>query len=376
MKLLEKTLVSLTSAFFLCQKGPINLKYEKPRPFVPLNEQLRIIRERHNISTNEENPLVDELTLLNYSYYTLINGYQRALEKSPNSEQFIDGISLNLLSSINFIETEISSSLLHSILIVEKMFKTSLQYEVSYSFGEKQQDYLNPSNYIKRKYGKSRIEVINFLLKLATGYIHGETDNPHKKVVDEYVSKSTKEYRKTGNVPPWILVNELTFSQVLYWYEILPTESKERVIKSFALSRFFANNADQLEFFKQSMMLIRDFRNGLAHGDVLNKISPRVDTNFGKLNTVFKGNEAIITNSEYNEGIGKHDLYALIMTLSIMLNYSPARIILVMNLKRFFSELDNLMRINEAPMRRLLGIPQNIIDRMDAITNSLDPTTK
>ncbi|MBJ7631638.1 Abi family protein [Weissella confusa] len=352
------------------------MKYEKPRPFVPLNEQLRIIRERHNISTNEENPLVDELTLLNYSYYTLINGYQRALEKSPNSEQFIDGISLNLLSSINFIETEISSSLLHSILIVEKMFKTSLQYEVSYSFGEKQQDYLNPSNYRKKKYGKSRIEVINFLLKLATGYIHGETDNPRKRVVDEYVSKSTKEYRKTGNVPPWILVNELTFSQVLYWYEILPTESKERVIKSFALSRFFANNADQLEFFKQSMMLIRDFRNGLAHGDVLNKISPRVDTNLGKLNTVFKGNEAIITNSEYNAGIGKHDLYALIMTLSIMLNYSPARIILVMNLKRFFSELDNLMRINEAPMRRLLGIPQNIFDRMDAITNSLDPNTK
>ncbi|MDF7637450.1 Abi family protein [Leuconostocaceae bacterium ESL0958] len=94
-------------------------------PFENWNEQLRILNEKHNILIESKQTAIQ--VLQDYSYYTLVNGYQNALEKEPGTELFIDGISIETLGLIHLVETRLSSELLHAIITIEKKWQiTSL----------------------------------------------------------------------------------------------------------------------------------------------------------------------------------------------------------------------------------------------------------
>ncbi|WP_288846632.1 Abi family protein [uncultured Fructobacillus sp.] len=316
-------------------------------------QQIYILQNKHNISIESNESAINTLKL--YSYYTLVNGYQRALEKEPGREIFIDGITIEQLGRIQSIESNISALLLHQIIVIEKHLKTVFQYQIATDLGKNEQQYLWPKNYLSTKQ-TDRFEVIKKLKKTAD--------------TDKRVSHSLKKYRTEGNVPPWILVNDITFGQFREWYSISPIRIKIRLIKEIGLqlSDYPENDSyeKELEFLALSLKFLLDYRNGLAHGDVLNKIIPRVDNHIDHLNKLYKND--IINRQEFINGIGKKDLYGLILLLGAFLPPNETKIFYEL-FESYIELIENeFFPITDARTRRLLGgLPSNISTRLRKI---------
>ncbi|GAO99902.1 Abi family protein [Fructobacillus ficulneus] len=324
-----------------------------PHPKSTWMEQIEIIQTKHNISIESYDTAIR--TLKSYSYYTLVNGYQMVLETYPNSEIFIEGITIEQLGRIQSIESNISALLLHQIIVVEKYFKTLFQYQITLAFGEKHNEYLNP-----RKYSTTAKEDrLNIIKKLKL------TVNSDKRV-----SSSLKKYRKEGNVPPWILVNDITFGRFREWYAISPFEVKKGLMEELNINMTKSSKENEfyqeIEFFSISMKYLLDFRNGLAHGDIINKIYPRVDNNINHLNKFYGPN--VISDSEYNNGLGRKDIYGLLLILGIFL---PSQEIVIFRelLESYLQLLEKeFLPLSDSRTRRILGgLPSNIMDKLNLI---------
>ena len=323
-----------------------------------LNYEYHSFEELVTIADNKHNikHLADLATATNilkdHPYYTLVNGYQRALEETDHPEQFREGISLELLAKFHTYESILSSNTLGILLAFETKFKNIVQDTVSQHFGFSENDYLNIGKY-RNDTRISREKEIKHFRSISQSRHH--------------VNHSTKKYRKNGNVPPWILVNELTFGEVKKWYLLLPTTLKEQVIAEF---NYFNMPTDQfLEFFKISLDILNDFRNGLAHGDVLNKIIVKKSVHYFHLEYAFS--EKVISNQEFNmQCIAKNDFFGSILLL-FMLAPSVYRNILYVDLKSTLSLFNNELDLSSSQSRRLLGIPDRIIERLDTINQEI-----
>lgn len=323
-----------------------------------LNYEYHSFEELVNIAYNKHNikhftDLNTAINILkNHPYYTLVNGYQRALEETGHHEHFREGISLELLEKFHTYETILSSSILGILIAFETKLKNIVQDTVAQHFGFLENDYLDISKYRNDKH-ISRTQLMSTF-----SFISKEKRK---------VNHSTKKYRKNGNVPPWILVNELTFGQVKRWYFLLPAKLKEQVTNEF--NYFNIPKERFLEFFKISLDILNDFRNGLAHGDVLNKIIIKDSVHYFHLKYAFSEN--IISEQEFNtQRIGNNDLFGSILLL-FMLAPTVYRQILYIDLKSTLGLFNTEIDLNSSQSRRLLGIPDRIIERLDTINQEI-----
>lgn len=314
-------------------------------------ELVGIAQHEHNIKHFSNIETAIEILKV-HPYYTLVNGYQRALEDNENSEIFREGISLELLEQIHTYESVLSSDILRILLSFETKFKNIIQDVVGQNFGVLQADYLNPSRYQNNSH-VNRSKVMRKLRFVA--------------VDKDKVNHSIIRYRRDGNVPPWILVNELMFGELKKWYLIFPRELKKHVANEF---NYFKIPTDEfLEFFSIALDILNDFRNGLAHGDVLNKIIINDSVHYFQLKYAFS--DKVISEEEFNkQNIGKKDLFGSILLL-FMLAPTSYRNILFVQLKSDLALFDDPIGLNSPEIRRLLSIPDRIIERLDFINQEL-----
>lgn len=356
----------------------------KQRPFKGLNQLVINLQSKHNItSTNTKKA---QSILLDHSYYTLVNGYQRALEQDSHSEMFRDGISIETLEKIHLYETDITSTALQAIIDIEQKLRIALQYSVSRHFGVEYSSYLDKKNYISVKTNKKksngkpvvidRSKIVARLRTIATGYKNGDDSKPENKIRDEHPSQSLTEHRKNGVIPPWILVNDLTFGNLLLWFKILPPSRKEEVIR-LAFPRFDLRSSNTDSFFQSniklislSLEIIREYRNGFAHGDVLNKISIITALSTDEV-LLLCSNDKIITRSELDRKIGSSDLLALLIVIFALVPIPRGKATMV-RFKNLFGFIErSLSNLPTSSIRRLFLIPDSIILRLEAIENTL-----
>ena len=326
--------------------------------FKTFNQLVEKARQDHNIQSNDS--LTSIAFLKEHSYYTLVNGYQRALESKEKSEFFKDGFTIEQLGFIQINETLLSSNLLWLIISVEKHFKTLLQNQISEKIGIGQNDYLIAKPYSGNDFAEKN-QVINKLKTVATGLYRGREGQP---VYTEHVSNSLLKYRKEGNVPPWILVNDLTLGEAMRWFNILPSEFKKSIVSEFNIN--ISDYEIAIEFFPMAMDLIRQYRNGLAHGDIINKIRSTTELHIDHLEMLFP-NTSIISRPEYtNNNIGRSDLYALLLSLVVL--SSKTHIWLFKN--DFLNRLEimeNVLKSDSSSIRRILNVPDNLAFRINLL---------
>ncbi|CUW09266.1 Abi family protein [Leuconostoc gasicomitatum] len=356
----------------------------KQRPFKGLNQLVINLQSKHNItSTNTKKA---QSILLDHSYYTLVNGYQRALEQDSHSEMFRDGIFIETLEKIHLYETDITSTALQAIIDIEQKLRIALQYSVSRHFGVEYSSYLDKKNYISVKTNKKksngkpvvidRSKIVARLRTIATGYKNGDDSKPENKIRDEHPSQSLIEHRKNGVIPPWILVNDLTFGNLLLWFKILPPSRKEEVIR-LAFPRFDLRSSNAASFFQSniklislSLEIIREYRNGFAHGDVLNKISIITALSTDEV-LLLCSNDKIITRSELDRKIGSSDFLALLIVIFALVPTPRGKATMV-RFKSLFGFIErSLSNLPTSSIRRLFLIPDSIILRLEAIENTL-----
>lgn len=325
------------------------------KPFRTYEEQLRLLESRGLII--EDKDLAIHF-LQTYSYYDLVNGNLDALMLTRHPDKFIANINFADLVQIRIIEDRLKNIFLKQILMIEKTFKTVLSYYIASTFGVDSNDggYLSLSNYSQTSTG-GRIahKSIRTLKEVRDG------DVPHPQ------GEPINHYREDHNhIPPWILVDELTLGETIYWFKSLNRNGQENIIKQlFSLgSSHFVSTSQTL--FIESIDIMREFRNYFAHNSVLSQMFSRRELDFSLLQQNLTTN--ILTDNEF-ASTRRNGLYACYISVLLLSNDFDQTSI-------FIAELQQSLDLLEPGKRTffingVFGLPSDFIDKGAALIHEL-----
>ncbi|WP_434337906.1 Abi family protein [Mycoplasma capricolum] len=242
-----------------------------PKEFKTFQEQIEILKSRGLIISNEQKAIE---ILKQENYYNIVNGYKDLfLKKSLDNNQdiFIENTNFDELYSLFLFDRELRSILLKYILIFERDFKTTIAYNFSkkYNKNNRIDSYLYPENY-KDNY----IDVLNFISTINQTIVL-------KSEKTDYIKHYIKQY---GHAPLWVVVNILSFGNMVYMFRILKDDDSNNIIL-FYVNRFLEqNNKENNLWFKSESFLsllkiLNIVRNVCAHEERMYNIKfDRVST--------------------------------------------------------------------------------------------------
>lgn len=323
------------------------------KPFKTYDEQIKIL-----LSRNINIPDYDfaRMVLSSLSYYTIINGYKDTFLSIPGTDNFIEGTNFNDLYTLHMIDTNVSSIVFKNILFVEQYLKTKIAYLVSEQYGvytdPKDLSNRNPEDYLCRtNYGRSDRGRNNILRQLK------------ETLSSDRINDSVAHYANIRNhIPPWILITNITFGLTIKWYNILSSSDKTRICSEFLQTQDLSIN-EKKEFISISLDLLRRYRNKIAHGNRVFNLSGLPALPKKQLLDL---SHNVLLSSEYNKNIGKSDLFAVILTCFILIDN---RYILTNFMSDLIYTLDPYanIRMNGKSVLEILGLPNNLFDRLDAL---------
>ncbi|MEG2651576.1 MAG: Abi family protein [Eubacterium sp.] len=280
------------------------MDYDKP--FKTYAEQMELIRSKNVLIKDTE---FAEQALRNISYYTLINGYKNTFLSEDGSERFIDGVTIELLYTIHLLDNSFNNILFKNILYIERSLKTKLSYIVGRDYSiccaskldlDNLDDYFHPNHYIQNR------QRTNTLIDL-------------RKSVDRCRHNTSTYYYKCqkNHIPPWIFVNDIPFGMAIRWYSILKSSAKDEICNEFIKEPLTLE--DKKEFINNAFALLKDFRNGIAHGN--KTFAHIVSSNLPKRQSLQLSPEIITSESECNSIIeNKNSIFSAIISIMILLN--------------------------------------------------------
>lgn len=199
--------------------------------------------------------------LQTYGYYNIINQYNKPFLKN---DKYIDDIDFFKLFSLQQVDARIKNLIFYPILQIEQRLKTCISYEFAKAYGPFGGDsidcyyiepYLNESNYTQNLKTKKNELKHELLIKRL------------KKIYKDTTYKPFTHYRtKHGHIPIWIFINNLSFGEMLHFYEVLKIQDN--------ISSFFHMTPSQL---RTSILFLNQVRNDCAHfSSFINHDYPRL----------------------------------------------------------------------------------------------------
>jgi len=279
----------------------------------------------------DSNKIAIEL-LQSIGYYNLINRYKSEFYLSDKKE-YKENVHIEDLYYYHRIEDDLRNILFQFAIKLEQKLKESMAFSLSKKFGVERANYLNPYNY-RNKNKAIRI----------TKFINNE--------IEECKDNPTNYYKvKYDDVPPWIMFSNITFGQTRMLFSIFPKELTEYV--SFQLLPIDPENNHSLneyildetitystlknssnteikklvikyedlyiEFTRNIISLVHDFRNNLAHGNRLIHFKSHTKLRIKALR-LFCGSKVFSDDDYYDGKLCSNDLFALMVSLIITLD--------------------------------------------------------
>lgn len=259
------------------------------KTFKTLDEQISILQSKGLIISDKENT---KNILLRENYF-FISGYRILFMESMTNKLFLPGTTFEELYSMFQFDRHIRNIIFKNILIIENNIKSILSYNLSNEYGIKEDDYLNPQNFVSDR--KRKRQVDDLLRKMKRQIrING---NQHE---------ATLHYLKNyGYVPLWIAVKVLSFGIVSELFQILKLNDQDNVARDFSTTK---------ELLNVYLPILANFRNLCAHEDILYNHHAQRDIE----DTIYHQSLDILkVNGEYI--YGKNDLFAIIIILKQLL---------------------------------------------------------
>ncbi|ANZ64488.1 hypothetical protein AYR62_10595 [Secundilactobacillus paracollinoides] len=335
--------------------------FKPDKPFKTYDEQLSLLKERGLIITNDD---YARHALQTYSYYDLINGNLDKLLVSKHPIHFQEETSIELLVRIRSIEDRIKSVFLSQILMIEKNFKTVLSYHIADQFGVNSgiDGYLTKTNY---PHSSSKKGIVKKTLKQLIDVRDGNT-----KIIQ---GLPIKHYRKNHNhIPPWILIDELSFGQTYYWFNSLKFEDEILVSKKMlSLKSSKVSDADYTELFKDAMTCLRQFRNFFAHNSVLSQMQCSQQLKLQKIKKILN-DDIVIQNTEIIFK-NRNNLFACFLCVMLLSNDSDQLNIFLLGLEQTISSLSNEVEA-EFIIYDIFKLPINSVTRAEHFVKKYNPT--
>ena len=302
--------------------------------FKTIDEQIDILKDKGLVICDVD---YAKEVLLRENYF-FIMGYRHVFLKKDSSRKFIDGTTFEELYNLFVFDRMFRNIIFKNILIVENNYKSILSYTLSKSYGYKEKDYLNVSNFDD---DKDKIRQINDLIRKikrqfrVNGKQHGATSH----YMDNY-----------GYIPLWIGIKVISFGLMSEMYSILKYKDKESVANIYRVL------PEELETY---LPILANYRNLCAHEDVVfDHFTQREipDTKYHSILNIDRNIDGY-TN-------GKNDIFALIIILKRLLTDVDFK----MMMNEINYELDRLsgklssIKIEDVTER--MGFPLNYKDIM------------
>lgn len=236
------------------------------KPFKTLDQQIAILKRR---GLNVKNYEHAKQYLLTNNYYNVINGYSKFFTTKRNPENYISTVDFREIEAIHLFDKELKTTLLNALIDAEKHFKSVVAYRFSEKFPEPY-SYLKTNNF-KNTNDFKEISSISKLIGNLSQIINLNIKKKQSNSIKHY-------YMKHGGVPFWVICNDMTFGQIVTFYEHLDCNLQEKI--SCDLSTFLQDNLQNitnipskniisvsalLNFLKNA----NEFRNIAAHNNLL-----------------------------------------------------------------------------------------------------------
>ena len=261
----------------------------KSKTFKTLDEQIDILKNKGLVIED-----IDETRkiLLRENYFFL-SGY-RHLFLDSDGKRFLDGTTFRELYAMFTFDRQIRNIIFKNILIVENNLKSILAYVMSKNHGFKENNYLNPNNFVKDSKKKKQINDLIRKMKRQIS-VNGKQHAATAHYLINY-----------GYIPLWVVVKVLSFGIVGELYTILQYQDQLEIANAFGV--------DVLSMIEY-LPLLANYRNLCAHEDICynNKTQKAIeDTKYHRM--------LYITKSDGEYIYGKNDLFAIVIILKFILD--------------------------------------------------------
>ncbi len=301
----------------------------KSKTFKTLDEQIDILVNKGLVVDDVE---ATKSILLRENYFFL-SGYRHLFMDPIDNKRYLEGTTFKELYSMFLFDRQIRNIIFKNILIVENNLKSILAYVMSKNHGFKENNYLNPNNFVRDSRKNRQINDLIRKMKRQIS-VNGKQHTATAHYIINY-----------GYIPLWVVVKVLSFGIVGELYTILQYQDQKEIADVFGVS--IKNMVDYLP-------ILANYRNLCAHEDIcyINRTQKAIDdTKYHKLLYI------PINNEEYI--YGKNDLFALVIILKTLLD--PDNFNLFIN--EISYELDRLSgKLNVIKIEKVLhemGFPNN-----------------
>lgn len=316
------------------------------KPFKTYDELISLMRSRNIIITDDN---YAKECLSDISYYLLVNGHKDLFPSVE--ERFIVPVPLETLHYLYLIDTRLNNILFRYIIEIERSLKSKISYVVSKNYGVYTDIYdlsnSNPSDYLYRDNFKN-IHMRNNILHRIKKEIIQKKREPD---ISHYISSH-------NHLPCWILINNIPFGLTIKLLQIMKSDDKTYVCDSIVHSNIELNQ--RKSFLSISLIILKEYRNKIAHGKKIftNTINREIPKNI-----VLHISNGQITNEDYINGIGKNDLFAVILII-MNLTRGICKEQFLAELIDFFTPLKNIP-LNGRGLFDLLSLPNDFLERLN-----------
>lgn len=329
------------------------MKYDKP--FVSIEDQIELLKEKRVCFEDRRLEFI-RICLQNHSYYAIINGfkdlYDVSYDETKKLEVFKDKVPFDDLYTLFTIDSSLNNILFKYIIHVERSLKTKISHTIASQFGIAEPDYLDSRKYRNTKNLNKNIEI---------GNICNQIRRPDK-------CASIDHYREKHNhVPPWIAVNGLMFGTVINWYKILKSEPKRIIADSYFCMAKPISIDDKLNILPSMLTLLQTYRNNIAHGN--RTFQSVVKSELPKKELLEMMPTELLTEAEFKCGLGKKDLYAVILSLLALIDDPFILLNLSLDLKTILVPFieQNIQISGKGDILHTLNLPSNVFNRIEFI---------
>ena len=261
----------------------------KSKTFKTLDEQIDILKNKGLVIED-----IDETRkiLLRENYFFL-SGYRHLFLES-DSKRFLSGTTFRELYAMFTFDRQIRNIIFKNILIVENNLKSILAYVMSKNHGFKENNYLNPNNFVKDTKRKRQINDLIRKMKRQIS-VNGKQHSATAHYLMNY-----------GYIPLWVVVKVLSFGIVGELYTILQYQDELEIANAFGVDVY-----SMIEY----LPLLANYRNLCAHEDICynNRTQKAIeDTKYHRM--------LYITKADCEYIYGKNDLFALVIILKFILD--------------------------------------------------------
>lgn len=167
-----------------------------------------------------------------------------------------------------------------------------------------------------------------------------------------------------NHLPPWILVTNIPFGLSIEWYGILKNDDKSKICTQFIKSNTLTSE-EQKEFLRKSLILLKEYRNKIAHGNRTFSIQNLPVIPKKQLLELTYG---MLSEKEYNSRIGQNDLLAVLFLFPILSNDMYMLKNLVTDLEVLFMPyITKDIRIGGKTIFDIFSLPVNFFERIKKI---------